>query len=375
MQFIRQEKFNKTIKENFNYSFEAKQDGLYLIEIIASCKSWKQNLIKFISFFKDDDLTVKINNTKFSKLNSKRGLFNSEVAWNGNNLKGFSLMKILTVVGLVISASLIWLYFLVKVNNLIDNCVCAETTVLSEMPQNSQYGEFNYSAEAHELIRAVFLQDLEEYKKDRYHYGDVFKNTIDECQKSNFDLEYIITGYYDDLVKYTHDNKQFLDAVSMFSFMHNVKIRDVDNDGENEIIFIKKDVLNNEYLIIIVIDKINNKFQIMEKKVEDMAFGRIEIIDLTGDLQPEIALLAQNYRWGERLFVYQYLDDKKIKEIFEHSELVYPIYTFSDANNNGRMEIKVDGYLYNNGHPVDEGLKDIRIYEYDIGKNNFILLN
>ncbi|MBU4600425.1 hypothetical protein KKE88_00065, partial [Patescibacteria group bacterium] len=128
------------------------------------------------------------------------------ILWKKND-SGFSLIKMLIVIGLLISSSLIWLYFLVKVNNLIDNCVCAETAVLSEISRNTQYGEFNYSAEEHELIRAIFLRDLEQYKKDKYHYGDVFKNTIDECQKSNCDLEYIITGYYDDLVKYTRSNK------------------------------------------------------------------------------------------------------------------------------------------------------------------------
>jgi len=97
MQLIKQEKFNKTIKENFDYNFEVKQGGLYLIEIIASCKSWKQNLIKFISFFKDDDLTIKINNVEFLKLNGKRGLFDGEVAWNGNNLKGLFKTNIFVI--------------------------------------------------------------------------------------------------------------------------------------------------------------------------------------------------------------------------------------------------------------------------------------
>ena len=88
MKLIQQKKFNKIIKEDLSHTFEAKEKGLCLIEIIASCKSWKQNLIKFISFFKDDDLTVKIDDKEFPKLNGKRGLFDGEVAWNGNNLKG-----------------------------------------------------------------------------------------------------------------------------------------------------------------------------------------------------------------------------------------------------------------------------------------------
>lgn len=97
MRLIKQKKFNQTIKENFDYNFKVEQDGLYLIEIIASCKSWKQNLIKFISFFKDDDLTVKINDVEFLKLNGKKGLFDGEVAWNGNSLKGLFKTNIFAI--------------------------------------------------------------------------------------------------------------------------------------------------------------------------------------------------------------------------------------------------------------------------------------
>lgn len=90
MKLVDQKIFNKKIEKDFDYKFFTEEDGVYLIEIIASAKSWQQNLIKFISFFKDDNLAVKIDETEFSKLNGKRGLFDGEVAWNGNNLKGFS---------------------------------------------------------------------------------------------------------------------------------------------------------------------------------------------------------------------------------------------------------------------------------------------
>lgn len=67
------------------------KEGLYLIEIMASCKNWKQKLGN------DDDLTVKIDNTEFPKLNGKQGLLNSEVAWNGNNLKGLFKTNIFAI--------------------------------------------------------------------------------------------------------------------------------------------------------------------------------------------------------------------------------------------------------------------------------------
>lgn len=83
------------IKDGYEYEFNVTEDGLYLIEIIASAKSWWQNLLKIK--FGDDDLTVKIDGIDFPKLNGKAGLFDGEVAWNGNNLKGLSKTNVFVV--------------------------------------------------------------------------------------------------------------------------------------------------------------------------------------------------------------------------------------------------------------------------------------
>ena len=88
MRLILEEKFNKHIKNEFVYDFDISETGLYVIEINSRAKSWLQNTLKFISFFQDDDLVVKIDNEEFPKLSGKRGLFDSEAAWNGNKLKG-----------------------------------------------------------------------------------------------------------------------------------------------------------------------------------------------------------------------------------------------------------------------------------------------
>lgn len=85
----------KNIKNGYKYNFDVQEDGLYLIEIIASAKSWWQNLLKIK--FGDDDLTVQIDDIGFPKLNGKKGLFDGEVAWNGNNLKGFSKTDIFII--------------------------------------------------------------------------------------------------------------------------------------------------------------------------------------------------------------------------------------------------------------------------------------
>lgn len=80
-----------------NYTFDISEEGLYLIEVIASAKSWWQNLKELRNFFNDDDLTLKIDDIEFPKLDGRRGLFDGEVAWNGNNLKGLSKTNVFII--------------------------------------------------------------------------------------------------------------------------------------------------------------------------------------------------------------------------------------------------------------------------------------
>jgi len=69
MQSILEEKFEKRIKikNEFLYDFDISKTGLYVVEITGRAKSWLQNTLGLISFFKDDDLAVK-NVLKFLKL-------------------------------------------------------------------------------------------------------------------------------------------------------------------------------------------------------------------------------------------------------------------------------------------------------------------
>lgn len=89
MKQISEEKLDRVIKEKeLKWSFQIKENGIYGIEITASAKSWWQNLLKLSTFLKDDNLTLKIDDIPFPKKSGKRGLFDGEIAWNGNNLKG-----------------------------------------------------------------------------------------------------------------------------------------------------------------------------------------------------------------------------------------------------------------------------------------------
>ena len=94
MKLLKEEVFNQKIKDKFDYEFQIFQEGFYIIEIKARAKSWLQNTLKLISFFKDDDLALKIDGLEFPKLNKRRGLFDSEAAWNGNYLRGFQQINI-----------------------------------------------------------------------------------------------------------------------------------------------------------------------------------------------------------------------------------------------------------------------------------------
>lgn len=85
------------ISGEFLHDFEISQDGPYLIEIIASAKSWWQNVRSLRAFFNDDDLFVKIDGIEFPKLNGKRGLFDAEAAWNGNDLKGLKKTNVFII--------------------------------------------------------------------------------------------------------------------------------------------------------------------------------------------------------------------------------------------------------------------------------------
>ncbi|HAI74454.1 MAG TPA: hypothetical protein DCS28_00880 [Candidatus Moranbacteria bacterium] len=59
MNLIKKDRLNIAVQNNYEYIFEVAENGIYLIEIIASAKSWWQNIKSLKSFFQDDDLAVK----------------------------------------------------------------------------------------------------------------------------------------------------------------------------------------------------------------------------------------------------------------------------------------------------------------------------
>ncbi|OGM97414.1 MAG: hypothetical protein A2817_00675 [Candidatus Yanofskybacteria bacterium RIFCSPHIGHO2_01_FULL_39_8b] len=94
LNLLKKEDINRKIKKEFRYSFSIEQRGIYAVTVSAKAKSWLQNLIKFISFFNDDNLALRINGIGFPKLYGKRGEFDGEASWNGNKLKGLKQVNI-----------------------------------------------------------------------------------------------------------------------------------------------------------------------------------------------------------------------------------------------------------------------------------------
>ncbi len=94
MRLIKQENLYKKLTKFFEYDFEIAEEGLYVLEIRGRAKNWLQNTLKFISFFQDDDLAVKIDSQEFPKLSGKKGLFDSETSWNGNKLAGLQQVNL-----------------------------------------------------------------------------------------------------------------------------------------------------------------------------------------------------------------------------------------------------------------------------------------
>lgn len=83
MQSVRQEKFNKKIKEKFDYGFEVEKEGLHLIKISARARSQKQISDNATD---DDDLRIEINGRKFPKLDNSQRYLDSPAAFSGGQL-------------------------------------------------------------------------------------------------------------------------------------------------------------------------------------------------------------------------------------------------------------------------------------------------
>jgi len=94
MKQIVNKKIDKQIIKPFSFDFILSEDALCLIEIIASAKSWWQNLKFSRAFFKDDDIFLYLDGQELTTSKNKKQ--DSRAVWNGNDLGG--LKKTLLIV-------------------------------------------------------------------------------------------------------------------------------------------------------------------------------------------------------------------------------------------------------------------------------------
>ncbi|OGH88718.1 MAG: hypothetical protein A3J93_01315 [Candidatus Magasanikbacteria bacterium RIFOXYC2_FULL_42_28] len=83
MEALKKNEIKQTLKNGFTYNFEVFENGLYLLEVIASAKSRWQNLRSFLFA---DHLAITVDGINFPGADGK--IFLAPAAWNGNNLKG-----------------------------------------------------------------------------------------------------------------------------------------------------------------------------------------------------------------------------------------------------------------------------------------------
>ncbi len=284
------------------------------------------------------------------------------ILWKADK-KGFSLIKTLLSISLalfIFSAS--WYYVIAYTE---------ENQKENIIKQNNSLSEEKPSFE----VEKIFLKNLDEYKKGHtgIGYQAVFKEAIDKCKELNCIEAFAFFKHYDDLVKYMQSDRQFLDAASSLGLIGLEHKRDIDNDGENETVFFRIDLLNRDFVAVSIIDKINGNYKIIEKKIDWGYLGYVELFDVTGDLLPEIVLFVHPGKGGYKLLIYKYQDNKQLKKIFSNrgNDIYYAEYTFSDLDNDNNIEIKINGEIR---YTPNHGKKFQEIYEYNTNDGGFILL-
>lgn len=95
MELIKEEKIAKEISGKYSCDFTLLEDGIYLIEIVASAKSWWQNFKTSRPFFKDDDIFLFLDNKELTTSSNTKG--DARSAWNGNELCGLEKTVLIAV--------------------------------------------------------------------------------------------------------------------------------------------------------------------------------------------------------------------------------------------------------------------------------------
>jgi len=216
-------------------------------------------------------------------------------------------------------------------------------------------GDYN-GQEIESQVRNLMQESMAQYQKPQRDYGAIFKEPATLCQdhKQICFSELIFADYLDELIARMRNRKQFIEAATVLGIISAVNFShsDVDGDGRNEIVMVIPDYLNREYMTVSVIDEVSGNFEMTQQRIYRAYFNApdsqyparpLDIIDLTGDAIPEIALFLSGGRWGGHLHVFSY-HNGTLEQSFQTQDVyAYPEYTFTDQNRNFIMEINLKG--------------------------------
>lgn len=222
-------------------------------------------------------------------------------------------------------------------------------------------------------IDANMANALAEYQKKPDSREELFSPLCVMCERDGFErtliADYMLEKYINDLVAHIASPKQLLEILTTMDLLepHTWEYQDIDNDGEKELVLVDLDMAGHNFLDLMVIDVIDGVMESFSKRFEDYQyFGSpdsalsplrpLRLLDITGDLIPEILIFGSWGRMGTRLRIVQY-DNGVIEDKEFVRDFTYPVYTFYDVDNDGVLEISVSG-----DDPCSFG-----VYEYSCG--------
>ena len=170
----------------------------------------------------------------------------------------------------------------------------------------------------------------------------------------------------------------FMEAVQALDIVnaHNFSYDDLDNDGTPELVAVLMDFLNHEYLDVLVVDSRDNGLTITRTELDRPYIGGpLRIIDLTGDVIPEIVVFSGGGRQDVQAYIFQYRNGLltllfPIERNYLRADFIY-----SDQNGNHIPEIIVRGEQYGGECMACDHPRIEEVFEYEPSSETFVLLS